>query len=628
MYRCQHSHWNFFRPVTSRTLFFLNFFFSIVNVSISFGQPIPPQNFEVSGYERHIELSWDQNPESNLLGYRIYRSDSGTDDYTQIMFLGKRETAYQDFIGSIDQEFDYKITAVNGINQESDFSDTIAGTTRTMTDEDFLDMVQEYTFRYFWDFGHPVSGLARERNTSGETVTMGGSGFGVMAILVGIERGYISWEAGLDRLLKIVLFLENADRFHGVFPHWMNGTTGEVRPFSSLDNGGDIVETAFLFEGLLTVREYFSGNTANEVVLRQKITNMWEEIQWDWYRNNQDVIYWHWSPNHDFAISLPVRGWNETMMVYILGLASPTNSVPASLYETGWAGGNYVNGFSIYGHQLFVGSVTGGPLFFAHYSFIGFDPRFIKDQYANYFIHNRNHTLVNRAYCIDNPQNHTGYSDICWGLTASDDPLVGYLAHEATPNRDNGTITPTAALSSMPYTPQESIEALKHFYRDHGERLWGPMGFYDAFNLNQDWFAESYLAIDQGPIICMIENYRSQLLWNNFMKNPEINVALDKMDFEPDSSLVVGTKELLSAAEFQVYPNPVRDVLWIECSVSDSENTSMQLLKDNAEIVRSWQSSPSGNNKLRYNVQGLIPGVYFLVITSGDLREVKKIFIQ
>jgi hypothetical protein len=544
------------------------------------------------------------------------------------MFLGKRETAYQDFIGSIDQEFDYKITAVNGINQESDFSDTIAGTTRTMTDEDFLDMVQEYTFRYFWDFGHPVSGLARERNTSGETVTMGGSGFGVMAILVGIERGYISWEAGLDRLLKIVLFLENADRFHGVFPHWMNGTTGEVRPFSSLDNGGDIVETAFLFEGLLTVREYFSGNTANEVVLRQKITNMWEEIQWDWYRNNQDVIYWHWSPNHDFAISLPVRGWNETMMVYILGLASPTNSVPASLYETGWAGGNYVNGFSIYGHQLFVGSVTGGPLFFAHYSFIGFDPRFIKDQYANYFIHNRNHTLVNRAYCIDNPQNHTGYSDICWGLTASDDPLVGYLAHEATPNRDNGTITPTAALSSMPYTPQESIEALKHFYRDHGERLWGPMGFYDAFNLNQDWFAESYLAIDQGPIICMIENYRSQLLWNNFMKNPEINVALDKMDFEPDSSLVVGTKELLSAAEFQVYPNPVHDVLWIECSVSDSENTSMQLLKDNAEIVRSWQSSPSGNNKLRYNVQGLIPGVYFLVITSGDLREVKKIFIQ
>ena len=407
-------------------------------------------------------------------------------------------------------------------------SDTVEAATRVFSDDELLDMVQQYTFRYFWDFADPASGMARERNTSGNTVTSGGSGFGIMAMLVGIERGFITRDQGIARMQKILTFLENADRFHGAWSHWIDGNTGHVIPFSQQDNGGDLVETGFLVQGLLAARNYFNHDTPAEQGIAQKITDLWEAVEWDWYRqNNSNVLYWHWSPDNNWAINMQIRGWNEAAIIYILAIASPTHGVPASLWQTGWAGNsNYVNGKTFYGYKLDVGWDKGGPLFFAHYSFLGFDPRHKKDAYANYFINNRNHTLINRAYCIDNPQNFTGYSENCWGLTASDDP-DGYMAHEPVSGRDNGTITPTASLSSMPYTPEESINALKYLYRNLGKKIWGPMGFYDAFNQKRNWYTTSYLAIDQGPIIDMIENYRSQLLWNNFMANTEIQQALD-----------------------------------------------------------------------------------------------------
>ena len=388
-----------------------------------------------------------------------------------------------------------------------------------------------------------------------------------------------------------------------------------------MDDGGDLVETAFLFEGLLTAREYFSGNSVNEIVLRQKITNIWQEINWDWYRNGKNVLLWHWSPNFGFALNLEIRGWNEALIIYLLAIASPTHPIEPSVYHTGWAGGNYVNGFSIYGYKLFVGPTTGGPLFFAHYSFMGFDPRFYKDQYANYFIQNRNHTLINRAYCIDNPEGHTGYSDVCWGLTASDDPLVGYLAHEATLARDNGTITPTAALSSMPYTPEESIAALKHFYREYGDRLWGPMGFYDAFNLDQNWFASSYIAIDQGPIICMIENYRTQLLWDNFMQNPEITDALDAIGFVPDST-VSSTADLPIAEEdVQIFPVPASEYFHLYNGSTDAL-TAHILDVSGGEVIPGIRVSPGESRQIP--VSALPPGMYWVRFDAPGRRSVVK----
>jgi hypothetical protein len=399
-----------------------------------------------------------------------------------------------------------------------------------ISDEELMTLVQAQTFKYFWDFGHPVSGLARERNSSGDVVTSGGSGFGLMAMIVGVERGFITRSEAIDRWEKIFNFLENADRFHGAWSHWLNGSTGTVIPFSQKDNGGDLVETAFLVQGMLTVRQYLDPNIPQEADLIAQINMLWEGVEWDWYtRDGQNVLFWHWSPNYGWDMNLRIRGHNETQIIYTLAAASPTHGIDPIVYHEGYANsGGMQNGGTYYNYFLPLGENRGGPLFFAHYSYLGMDPRNLEDQYANYWQQNVNHTQINRAYCIANPINYVGYSDDCWGLTASDNN-TGYSAHS--PNNDLGVITPTAALSSMPYTPTESLDALKHFYYYLGDRLWGNYGFYDAFNPTAGWVANSYLAIDQGPIIIMIENYRTGLLWDLYMSSPEVQSGLDDLGF-------------------------------------------------------------------------------------------------
>jgi hypothetical protein len=401
-----------------------------------------------------------------------------------------------------------------------------------ISDTALVELVQQQTFKYFWDFAHPVSGLARERNTSGETVTSGGSGFGIMALITGVHRNFISRAQGLARMQTIVGFLKNtAQKFHGAFPHWMNGTTGAVIPFSTKDNGADLVETSFLMEGLLCARQYFNGSDAAETNLRTDINSIWGAVEWSWFRkNNENVLYWHWSPNYNWDMNFPIRGWNEALITYVLAASSPTYSIPKPVYDNGWAqNGNIRNLNTYYGYQLPLGPALGGPLFFEHYSFMGINPKSLTDVYANYETQTINHTKINYEYCKANPQNQYGYSDQCWGLTASDIPN-GYTA--SSPTNDVGVIAPTAALSSFPYTPTESMKALKFFYYKLGDKLWGPYGFYDAFSLKDAWFANSYLAIDQGPIVVMMENYRSGLLWNLFMSCPEVKTGMLGLGFQ------------------------------------------------------------------------------------------------
>lgn len=402
-----------------------------------------------------------------------------------------------------------------------------------IADNELLDLVQRQTFKYFWDFAHPVSGLARERNTSGDLVTSGGSGFGIMAIITGIHRQFITRAEGRARMQKIVGFLKtNAQRFHGAFPHWLNGSTGAVIPFSTKDNGADLVETSYLIQGLLAARQYFDGSDAVETTLRNDINTLWNEVEWSWFRkNNENVLYWHWSPNYFWDMNHPIRGWNECLITYVLAASSTTHSIPKIVYDNGWAqNGAMRNNSSFFGYNLPLGPPYGGPLFFAHYSFLGINPNNLTDAYAAYWEQNKNHTLINYTYCKTNPRGHTGYSDSCWGLTASDDHLTGYMAHE--PLNDNGVIAPTAALSSFPYTPTESMQALKYFYYKLGDRIWKEYGFVDAFSIKDAWFAESFLAIDQGPIILMIENYRSGLLWNLFMSCPEVKSGMRGLGFQ------------------------------------------------------------------------------------------------
>lgn len=405
---------------------------------------------------------------------------------------------------------------------------------KNLTDNQLLDLVQKQTFRYFWDFAHPVSGMARERSNvafeyGNEVVTTGGTGFGIMATIVASERKFITREQAAARTKKIVDFLWKADMFHGAFPHWLNGETGKTIRFSPKDDGADIVETSFLFQGLLTAKQYYTADNATERDIRNKILWMWEGIEWNWFTQNQNVLYWHWSPNNGWSMNHQIRGYNECLMTYVLAASAPKYAIDKKVYDEGWAMSNtFFNGKKFNDITLPLGFDGGGPLFFSHYSYLGLDPRGLKDKYADYWEQNKNHTLINRAYCIENPKNYKGYSAKSWGLTASDS-WQGYAAHS--PTEDLGVITPTAALSAFPYTPEYSMQALRHFYEDKGDQLWTEYGFADAFSEQHNWVAKSHLAIDQGPIIVMIENYRTGLLWRLFMSSPDVQKGLTKLGF-------------------------------------------------------------------------------------------------
>lgn len=416
------------------------------------------------------------------------------------------------------------------------------------SEEMLLDTVSYYTFKYFYDFAHPVSGMARERSHSPipgkknnaydteETVTIGGTGFGIMAFPAAVERGWLSREDAVSHLNKLTNWLyEDAERFHGMFSHWYEGSTGQTFAFSKKDNGGDVVESAFMFQGLLTVRQYFDGENAEEEKLRNTITKLWEEADWDFYRNGNPWILWHWSPDFEFEKNMPVVGFDETQIVYILAASSPTHPVDPEIYHTGWAidSNNRFRGYGDYVQRLKIEERNdgGGPLFFTHYSYLGMSPYF-KDKYLeeagyeDYAEHHRAMAMAQVAWC-----EKVAYPDSCWGLTSSDDPF-GYSSHAPSEREDNGTITPTAAISSIPYVPKESIEAMRYFLNNHYNQLWGPYGFYDSFNLKENYFAPSYLAIDQGPIPVMIENYRTGLLWKNFMSDPDIRQGIEKLEFQ------------------------------------------------------------------------------------------------
>ena len=415
-------------------------------------------------------------------------------------------------------------------------------TNTDLSEQELMTRVQKQTFNYFWEGAEPNSGLARERihmdgvypQKDQDIVTSGGSGFGLMAILVGIERGFISREEALHRFQKIVHFLKNADRFHGAWPHWMHGKTGKVKPFGQKDNGGDLVETAFLVQGLLTVAEYFKGGNEQEQQLVSDINQLWREVEWDWYtKGGEDVLYWHWSPNYRWEMDFPVKGYNECLIMYVLAASSPTHAIDSDVYQQGWARGGAISNDTVYydlntvlDHYANTDDPV-GPLFWAHYSYLGLNPMGLTDQYGDYWKLNQNHALIHYRYALDNPKDFKGYGKDQWGFTSSYS-VNGYSAHR--PTSDKGVISPTAALSSFPYTPEKSMEFLKYLY-NQADTLVGKYGPYDAYSHQHNWYTQRYLAIDQGPIPVMIENYRTGMLWDLFMSNPDVQRGLKKLGF-------------------------------------------------------------------------------------------------
>lgn len=503
-----------------------NSFFNVKSqpsISLSFSSPV-----DINTVTQNILLA--QNPGSGVSVDVSYSNNNSTIIIQPLSALKPLSKYTLTLTSALQSEQKISLNA----NTSYNFITAIDSTDKfhKISDEELLTLIQKQTFKYFWDFGHPVSGMARERNTSGDLVTTGGTGFGVMSIIVGVERNFISRIDGLQRMNLIVNFLKNkSTRYHGAFAHWINGATGATIPFSPQDNGADLVETSLLMQGLLTARQYFSGNESDEVLLRNNINSIYNDIDWIFFQNNQNALYWHWSLNTQFGMNMQIKGWNESLISYVLAASSTTHPISKQVYDNGWASnGNFKNGNSYYNIKLPLGPAFGGPLFLSQYSFLGINPNKLTDVYADYFNQNQSHSLINFQHCVVNPGKFNGYSASVWGLTASDDNIKGYLAHS--PTNDDGVISPTAAISSFPYTSKQSMDALQFFYYKLGDKIFKEYGFVDAFNLSEAWFSNSWLAIDQGPQIVMIENYRTGLLWNLFMSSPEIKSGMKKLGFQ------------------------------------------------------------------------------------------------
>lgn len=594
--------------------------------------PVPEAT--TRAFERHVELRWDPATLAGAEALRIERLVGS--DWQAAGDASAADGSAPVWLGDVGVDASLRARAVGPDLRASAASPPLTARTRAMSDPEWLDMAQEAAFRYFWFHAHPASGLARERYGAASTCATGGTGMGIQAIVVGASRGWVPRADAAARVLAIASFYEQVARsFHGAYSHWVDGGTGAVIPADAPDDSSmDVVETSYLMQGLLVARQYFDGPDPAEAAVRETATRLWERMDWNAFRPAYpgNALYWLWSPQYGFAHSFQLGGWNEAMIGYLLAIASPTHPIPAFCYAQGWARfGAMVNGRLFYGIPLYVGPDWGGGLYLNQYTFMTLDPRFKRDAYANYEKQCRNASDIDRLYCAANPGGHAGYSGEVWGITASDDPW-GYSARGPYSN-DNGTLAPTAALGMMPFTYAHSLAALKAMYRTYGDRLWGPFGFTDAFNPGADWFASSYIAIDEGPIVVMLENARTQLVWDLFMRNPEIAPALTMMGFVADSAAVSGVEPgapahlVLAAA-----PNPSRGAVTlsyalpvagaVEVTVHDvAGRTVATLLSGRAEAgphEARWDGRDADGRRAP-------PGVYLCRVRAGGEAVTRRI---
>jgi hypothetical protein len=581
---------------------------------------VPPViNLAGTGYDSHAELTWI--PPMADLSYRIYGSFDGG---TNFELRGETtDSIYLDFVPASGKNKTVQYRVVTLAQNRESAPRTTSATLRDFTDEELIDMVQRYAFRYFWEGAHQASGMALERTDGGSTTAASGAtGMGLMAMIVAHEREYRPREEIKDRILKILSFLETCDRYNGAWSHWYNADTKHTQPFTPDDDGGDLVETSFVAQGLVALKNYFSGTDAKSVQIRDKADLLWKGVNWNWYRQyGQNVLYWHWSPNYLFAKNMKITGWNEALITYVMAASSPGYGIPKEVYTEGWArNGAMVVKRTYYNYEISLSPNYGGPLFWVHYSHLGLNPHGLTDQYASYWQEHVNTVKIHAAYAVANPSGFENYSDKCWGLTASDDPY-GYTAHQPVSN-DNGTISPTAALASMPYAPDESLKALKYFYRERGNDVFGPYGPYDAFNDELNWVKKAYIGIDEGPIVVMIENHRTGLLWNSFMKDADVRAGLTKLGFQTTSVSPVPFRP----DDLKVYPNPAADRFWINAAGFEPPVT-MKIFSPDGRLLKEKDLSDN-DSVVSFDCSDLDNGLYLIQITDGIKSGQAKLLIH
>jgi len=415
----------------------------------------------------------------------------------------------------------------------------------------FFDDLEKRTFSFFWDSANPANGLIPDRYPGPSWSSIAGVGFALTAYPIGVERGYVTRDAARDRALATLRFFAAETEKHGFFYHFLDMKDGERRNHSEVST----VDTALLLAGVLMCESYFDGKDAREREIRRLAEKIYRRVDWTWAEPFSAGLVMGWTPESGF-IHATWDGYDEAMLVYILALGSPTHAVnPAawkawtSTYDKHW------------GTQYGETDLSFGPLFGHQYSHVWVDFRAIQDAYMrsrglDYFENSRRATYVQQRYAIENPMHWQGYGPNIWGLTACEGPGRGSQIYDGQPRRfygyaargvgldgslDDGTIAPTAAIGSLPFAPEIVIPATLEMYKRYGGSIYSTYGFRDSFNPSYQrgaqasksgWVDEHYLAIDQGPILAMIENYRSELVWRIMRHNDYIRRGLERAGFE------------------------------------------------------------------------------------------------
>lgn len=481
-----------------------------------------------------IDLIWERG---DLPHYEVQRSEDGGNTWTTLPNKTPELHVFSDFIGDPNVRRHYRVRNVRfsrsgGVTEIRAWSEVVQAQTRRFDVDALLGEVQEAAVRFYFEEAHPVSGLSPEGQPGwGNVCAVGSTGMGMANIIVGVERGIVSREDGLQLALQMLRFLDQtAPKPRGALGHWMDGKTGEIKNFGEPKDAVDLVETAFLIQGAILLREYFDHPNPQELELRQTVNRLSADVQWDFFMQEDHIgpyMKWHWHPQDGFW-KMGVRGFNETMMCYILGIGSATHPIPVKSFFSGWmrGGRNFSHKQTHFGVTHDLGGGIGWPLFFAHYSHLGFDPNAVSHNGKTYFEHFTDATRVHRLYAQSRAEDFEGYGPL-WGLAASLNPDGYFASHPG--QKDNGTIATTAALSSIPYLPEEVKGCMQVMYLDYGKELWGGYGFYNAINPSRDWLGARYIGIELGPIAPMIENYRSGLLWKLFMQSPEAQRAMKRL---------------------------------------------------------------------------------------------------
>jgi len=614
----------------------LSLFFVFTGV-VAAAPPITPQNLVARVADRCVIIHWDAVSDPTVTGYYVYRQSNDTGSFALMTPSATWMTGFADTQVQDGTPYSYYVESVNSSNQTSDTSVHISATPHQLSDDQFLDFLQQTAIDFFWYEANPSNGLIKDRSTVNSGCSIASVGFGLTAVCIGIDHGWIPMTAGRDRVLTTLNTFYHLPQgsgvagyagYNGFFYHFLNMQSGLRDGSSELSS----IDSALLLAGILYAKQYFSSADSGDVRIRALADSIYDRVNWSWMEAHYNGIYMQWTPESQFNNVGVWIGYCEAMIMNTLAAGSPAHAASGQYLYLSWTSG--YSWQTQYGYTY----VNFPPLFGHQYSQCWIDYRNIADPYMSskgitYFENSKLATLANRAYCIANPGHFAAYSDSIWGLTASDGPpSTGYEARGAPPpQNDDGTLAPTAAGGSIAFTPDESIAALKAIYNTYRVQLVTPYGLGDAFNPTKGWYDNQDIGIDEGPIAIMIENYRTQKVWNLFMQNPDIKRGLSALYFSPTTAVEKNQSGIPSRLLLeQNYPNPFNPTTTIGYQLPFLSHITIKIYDVLGRKVRTLVDGVEkpGRYEVEFNPDKLSSGVYLVILRAGDVSVVRKIMLM